>query len=287
MPPAMFLAVRDAIEARGIVISDVSEIRLRRGMQISLSLDRVNMRVPRVCEASDMEYVISRLCRGSVYAYEHHLREGYVPVGGGMRVAVNTAVHYSDGKMLREHVPLSLVFRIPVHTEGQSKRLAALMHRSPGGMLMFSPPAVGKTTVLRDLVMGLSGRELSLRVAVIDCRGEIDDGMIPESCLVDFISGCERASGMEWALRTLSPQIIAVDELVETDMTAVCNAARCGVPVVATLHGGSFAEVLSRKNVFDGFASGAFSYLVGITRERGAPPEFEIRRYSEGRWTEC
>ncbi len=287
LPQRISCALNETSEKSGVHLSEISEIRLRRGMQISLSLDRVNMRVPYVCSDADMEYVTDKLCRGSVYAYEHHLREGYIPAEGGMRVAVNTAVRYTDGRMRREHIPVSIVFRIPIHTEGQSERLARLINSERGGMLIFSPPAVGKTTVLRDLVITLSGGIYSMRVAVIDCREEIDDGRLPETCLADIISGCERADGMEWALRTLSPQIIAVDELSERDTFAVCKAARCGVPVIATLHAGGFEEALSCAAIRDAFSDGAFSYLVHLMRKRGAPPEFEVRRFAEGGWVAC
>lgn len=263
-------------------LSEISEIRLRRNMQISLSLDRVNMRIPFVCSDEDMEYVTDKLCGGSFYAYEHHLREGYIPASGGMRVAVNTSVRYTDGKMRRGHIPYSVVFRIPVHTEGQSRELAEIMHSAPGSMLIFSPPSVGKTTVLRDLVITLSGGEYSVRVAVIDCRGEIDDGRFPPSCLADIISGCDRTAGIEWALRTLSPQVIAVDELAESDTEYVCRASMCGVPIIATLHAGGFDEVLARKELCD-----AFSYIVHLKRRRGEAPEFEVMHFCGGRWQGC
>lgn len=287
LPHAVALAINEAVSNGGIAFSEISEIRMRKSRQLSLSLDRVNMRVPYVCGPDDMEYTVDKLCRGSAYAYEHHLREGYIPAEGGMRVAVNTAVRYADGMLKREHIPDSIVFRIPIHTEGQTDRLANLMHDAPGGMLIFSPPAVGKTTALRDLVITLSGKAHSMRVAVIDSREEVDDGRFPECCLADVISGCERISGIEWALRTLSPQIIAVDELSDKDSLFVCKAAQCGVPVIATLHAACFEEVLSRTEIRDSFSRGAFSYLVRLSRKRGKAPEFEVHRFSEGRWSIC
>jgi stage III sporulation protein AA len=165
--------------------------------------------------------------------------------------------------------------------------LAEIIEASAGGMLIFSPPAVGKTTVLRDLAITLSGDMHSMRVAVVDCRGEIYDGLFPAACLVDVISGCERSEGIEWALRTLSPQIIAVDELTSSDASAVICAATRGVPVIATVHARTFEEVLSHSDIRNAFDCGAFSYLVRLTRTRGCHPSFEIRRYKKGRWEIC
>ena len=92
---------------------------------------------------------------------------------------------------------------------------------------------------------------------------------------------------MEWALRTLSPQIIAVDELAADDVPVVTAAALCGVPVIATAHAGSFEEMLARREIRDAFSVGAFSYLVALKRRCAEAPRFEIRRYSEGRWSVC
>ena len=287
LPQGVAEAINGAVDMRSVSLSEISEIRLRRGLRASLSLDRVNMRLPYACTEADMRLVMDKLCRGSAYAYERQLNDGYIAAEGGMRVAVNTAVRYSDGRLRREYTPTSVVFRIPVHTEGQTRALAEIMKASAGGMLIFSPPAVGKTTVLRDLVITLSGAEHSMRISVIDCRGEIDDGLFPEACLADIISGCDRGEGMEWALRTLSPQIIAVDELSPSDTDAVISAARRGVPVIATVHARGFDEVLSRADIYDAFECGAFEHLVRLERMRGACPTFEVRSFEGGGWKQC
>ena len=48
-------------------------------------------------------------------------------------------------------------------------------------------------------------------------------------------------------LRSMSPQIIAVDELgLPEDFAAVADCARCGVSILGTIHAGSVLEVLHR-----------------------------------------
>lgn len=276
MPISVADEIDTLIDGGIIRAADISEIRLRAGRRSSLSLDRVNILLDTVCTAGEMASVVKKLCGGSVYAYEGSLKEGYVSPGGGVRVAVNTAVRYTGGEAVRDAVPLSLVFRIPVHTEGQSFPLARLLERRPGGMLIFAPPAEGKTTILRDLVIALSGRRFCRRVAIVDTRGEIDDGLIPPFCLTDTICGCAREEGIEWALRTLSPQVIAVDELGNRDTYCVCRAASMGVPVIATAHGAELEEMLGRREISEAFGAGAFRYLVRLTRRRGSMPEFEV-----------
>ena len=54
----------------------------------------------------------------------------------------------------------------------------------------------------------------------------------------DVLDGCPKAQGMLLLLRSMSPQVIAVDELgEETDRRALQKAAACGCGLLATLHG--------------------------------------------------
>ena len=114
--------------------------------------------------------------------------------------------------------------------------------------LLVAPPGCGKTTMLRDLCRLLALRRL--RVAVIDERAEIagepghpfDLGAVTE-----VLSGLPKAQGMELALRTLSPQVMVVDELgSEEEVRAMLGVLNAGVPVVASCHAASFEQLVRR-----------------------------------------
>ena len=196
LPYSLADEVGSLIERGNIDPSEISEIRLREKRQASLSLDRRNFRMKHICTSAEMEKTLSLLCKGSVYAYEHPLKNGFLPLERGVRVAVSTQTRYANGEMLRSPIPQSVVFRVPIHTEGQSEELARLFLNKSGSMLIFSPPAVGKTTILRDLAITLAGK-YSRRGAIIDSREEIDDGLVPTSCLIDTLKGCEKKEGIE------------------------------------------------------------------------------------------
>ncbi len=62
-----------------------------------------------------------------------------------------------------------------------------------------------------------------------------------------WMDGCGKAEGMQLLIRSMSPQIIAVDELgAESDFYAVEQALNCGSRVLGTIHAGNMKE-LSEK----------------------------------------
>ena len=66
-----------------------------------------------------------------------------------------------------------------------------------------------------------------------------------------MISGCPKAEGMLLLLRSMSPQIIAVDELGrESDFLAASDLIHAGVKLLCTVHGSSLEEL--EKRVFLG-----------------------------------
>ena len=136
--------------------------------------------------------------------------------------------------------------------------------------LIVSPPRGGKTTLLRDIIRQLSNGEEKKKmpgvtVGVVDERSELAGSYqgVPQNDLgmrTDVLDGCPKAEGMEMLIRSMSPAVVAVDELGrKEDFKAVESVIHSGCKVIATAHGNSIEDVihqpyfekLVRRRVFE------------------------------------
>ncbi|HWI63026.1 MAG TPA: stage III sporulation protein AA, partial [Symbiobacteriaceae bacterium] len=79
-----------------------------------------------------------------------------------------------------------------------------------------------------------------------------------------------KAEGMMLLIRSLSPAVVAVDEIGRpADADAVMEALHAGVAVLATAHGHSLDDVARRPALGDLLQVGAFGRAVILGRSRG------------------
>jgi stage III sporulation protein AA len=126
-----------------------------------------------------------------------------------------------------------------------------------------------------------AGGSGAVRTAVIDTRGELGC-FLPKDLCADVLSGYPRGTGIEIAVRTLSPQLIVCDEIgadpVEAE--AIASAHNCGVALLATAHARTADELLSKKGISLLHTAHVFSYYVGLKRA-GDDYEYTIARADE------
>lgn len=61
----------------------------------------------------------------------------------------------------------------------------------------------------------------------------------------DVLDACPKAKGMQMLLRSMSPDVVAVDELgKKEDFKAVESVVHCGCKLFATAHGNSLEDIL-------------------------------------------
>ena len=148
--------------------------------------------------------------------------------------------------------------------------------------LLLSPPGLGKTTLLRDLIRCLSLGEgcPPHRVGVADQRGELGAGALRRDLgpRTDVLENCPKAQGMGMLLRAMSPQVLAVDEITAPeDIAAIREAAGCGVTLLATAHGKDRSDLDRRPLYRDLMALGVFRRLVVIAQS-GEGRTYEVVR---------
>ena len=247
----------------------IGEIRLRRSGRSTVVIGRETVLLSAVVRADEMADMIYRICECSVYAHADTIKEGYVSLGEGIRVGISGLARYDGGGIVGVGEPSTLVFRIPTgECEFADELYAAWCSREriSSGLIVYSPPGVGKTTALRSLAANIGRGRDAVRVVVVDERGEFSEEDY-RGLEVDILCGYKRRAGMEIAIRTMSAEVLIIDEIGGEDAREIAGAVRCGVPVIASVHAASYEELSAREGLSTLLFSGAFGTFVGIKRD--------------------
>jgi stage III sporulation protein AA len=276
------------------------EIRLRAGRPMFLIYDggecflRTRGREPYLVTREDLKETLEYVSGYSLYAYEDELRQGYMSVQGGHRVGVTGKV-ILDGDRIRGMKYISCInLRLAHEIQGCADPVMEHIRKEnwTAHTLLISPPRCGKTTLLRDMIRQLSngsGKIPGVTVGVVDERSELAGCYqgIPQNDLgirTDVLDGCPKAHGMQMLIRSMSPSVVAVDELGrEEDFKAVESVIYSGCKLIATAHGASLEEIFStpffgrlrKMKVFERYILLGKEQRAGIIRgiydERGNP----------------
>lgn len=247
----------------------VEEVRLRRGHVVSLTVGGRNLRLSTCLSPTEIEDVLHAMCQGAPYAFQEQLCQGFLTLDGGIRVGVCGHAGVKDGRVsgVRDVTALSIRIPAPVPSVGEEICQLLLDMQLTRGVLIYAPPAVGKTTLLRAVAARMAGGERPCRVAVIDTRGELGYALTAPSLLVDLLSGYPRDVALSIAVRTLSAQLILSDEIGDmSDAQEILSAHAAGVPLVATAHAATLAELLARPGIRMLHDARAFGAYVRIAR---------------------
>ena len=221
---------------------DLWEIRLRLGRPVELVGPRGSRWLEDRPGADEVNFVVNAASRYSPWTAQTMAR-GYITAPGGHRIGLGGEVVANQGQVTGMRKVDSLCIRIARDVTGVGKPFGTLR----GSVLILGPPGAGKTTLLRDLCREVSWRET---VAVVDERGELFPEGFDRGQALDVLSLCPKPDGIDMALRTLGPSVIAVDEITgEEDAAALLRAGRCGVRLLATAHAADVAD-LQRRPIY-------------------------------------
>lgn len=240
--------------------SRLQEIRVRVNQNIELIFATgVRWLDKPVPAKKDTAYMLNQLSEYSLYRMEEELRNGFITVQGGHRVGLAGEITTAEGRVKAIQTVSFLNIRIAKQHKGIADKLLPYIY--DGGYhntIILGAPQSGKTTVIRDICRQIAAAYPSPRskkIAVIDERSEIAASIqgVPQHDVgrrTDVLDACPKAEGMMMAIRSMSPDIVVVDEIgSEADAKAVLEAAQAGVQIICTAHANKMTDLYRRPSL--------------------------------------
>ena len=213
-----------------------------------------------IVTTDDIRETLEFISNYSLYAYEDEIRQGFITIQGGHRVGLAGKTVLESGRIKSVRHISFINIRLSHQIKGCGKKVIPYITNGNEifHTLIISPPRCGKTTLLRDIIRILSIGNDNFKgktVGVVDERSEIGACYkgIPQNDLgprTDVLDCCPKAYGMLMLIRSMSPQIIAVDEIGgREDIDAVYSVINCGCKMIATVHGNSIDDIRNRPGL--------------------------------------
>ena len=261
--------IRQALEQTELNMENLQEIRVRvgqpllcvyRGREFFLAGNgklEEQEKNPVTVSGEELLETVSYVSRYSLYAFDEELRQGYITIPGGHRVGIAGKI-VMEGEKIRSVRYISFLnVRLSHEKKGCADRVFPYLVKNGRfcHTLIISPPRCGKTTLLRDIIRQSSnGNDLlaGQNVGVVDERSEIGGSYrgVPQNDLgirTDVLDCCPKAEGMMMLVRSMAPDIVAVDEIGDyRDSRAIETVFHCGCRLLATVHGSSMEDILKK-----------------------------------------
>ena len=263
-PPNIAQILYNAINQNARIKQEAQEIRIRVERPIIIKLRNLDVMIEYKINQSEILQILERICENSIYAYKRQICEGYITIKGGHRIGLTGSAVIENGEIINIKYVTSLNFRIARQILNCSNKILGqvlnLKEQTIFNTLIVSPPGKGKTTILRDTIRRISNgiEELNFKgktCGVVDERGEIAAMYkgIPQNDVgirTDVIENITKSKGMKILIRTMSPEVIACDEIgTKEDAEAISEALISGVKGIFTMHGSNLEDIKSNPQI--------------------------------------
>jgi stage III sporulation protein AA len=202
-----------------------------------------------ICTKNIIEKIIENVTEKSLYAHNERIKNGYLITKDGLRIGL-AGECVSDDKVLTIKNITSILIRFPRFIKDLVLKIEKYLisNNKINNLLIISPPGFGKTTLIKSIIYYLSNKNFD--VLVIDERGELYNDKIN----ADYIRFSSKLYAFTKGIRTLSPEVIITDEIIEDiDYDFIYKTIKLGIKVIASMHGEEIIPKLEEDNFYKNF----------------------------------
>lgn len=261
--------------------AELEEIRIRIGRPIEITMKGAPRFLSYIIQQEDAFHLMNKISQFSIYTLEEELKRGYITVSGGHRIGLAGKVILEEGKVKAIRDIASFNIRIAKEKLGIAEKIMPFIFKDSWMHTMIvGPPQTGKTTLLRDIarIISTGNHEKGMhayKVGIVDERSEIAGCVngIPQMSFghrLDVLDACPKAEGMMMMIRSMSPEVLVVDEVGRIeDAEAIQEAVHAGIKLIMTTHGSSLEEVKNRPSLRSIFDQNIFQRFIVLSRSQG------------------
>ncbi|MGG1400613.1 stage III sporulation protein AA [Bacillus salipaludis] len=260
---------------------ELEEIRIRINRPIEITTKGAPQFLSYRIQPEDAFHLMNKISHFSIYTLEEELKRGYITVSGGHRIGLAGKVILEDGRVKAIRDISSFNIRIAREKVGIAEPFISYIYKDTWmNTMVIGAPQTGKTTLLRDFARVISTGVYSKgiqanKVGIVDERSEIAGCVngVPQLTFgnrVDVLDACPKAEGMMMMIRSMSPDVLIVDEIGrKEDAEAIQEAVHAGIKLMMTTHGTSLEEIKNRPSLKGILEQNIFRRFIVLSRDEG------------------